>query len=614
MDYRYIGKYLPYMESKLRNMLKNIYIYTKDYILEYEEFSCVVNFEIKEHILAFKSFSNNKEDILKIRLKKTPNEIIITKTHVFICYDNTLKIFYHNGELVKSFKGDEIFSKNKIFLIKSNAPCIITESGQSIFVKYRIDIINFTNKGEIMYCEKTDFNIKKNKVFKEFDEKINIVSKSNNKENTINDVSYNRINNNNNNNISKIDTGNNNISKIDNNNLNETNTGNNNISKIDNNNISKRNTGNNNISKIDNNNLNETNTGNNNISKIDNNNISKIDNNNISKTNTGNNNLNETNSNNILNENVEKIDSSYHFGPFLNYIYNYLIVESLSVKKIYNKESQWILQINDIYVYKKTALIANINYAENFYIYEIDFEKNLILKCSATILLCDDSIFILYKDFIIKKYIGRGYFKILTYRFVVHNYLKECSYYDLVLTLSLFIDIKIFYSDKIEDFLFKLILFKIPIERFIEIIKKNECCKHKLDFSDVFSESSNSNLKLSTILCRIYRQVDDNGKALLDKYLNIKTLHADDLYYLIIYKLDYIDYFIKKCIEQKRLFYLKELIPFFKKIKKVKQLKLLFLKNNLLIFHYKYFDHLCLLENEEILAEKYKYLLDHASD
>lgn len=62
--------------------------------------------------------------------------------------------------------------------------------------------------------------------------------------------------------------------------------------------------------------------------------------------------------------------------------------------------------------------------------------------------------------------------------------------------------------------------------------------------------------------------------------------------------------FVKMCVEQGRLFYLDELIGFYKKTDRLEELRRVYLDNGVLIFNYKGFEDLVKIEKEEMLAQK----------
>ena len=79
-----------------------------------------------------------------------------------------------------------------------------------------------------------------------------------------------------------------------------------------------------------------------------------------------------------------------------------------------------------------------------------------------------------------------------------------------------------------------------------------------------------------------------------------KTLNADQLFYVIIYKPELVETFISLCKLQKRLFYLLDLKEFYIKTGREEECRKLFLRNGLLLFEYKGLENLYKIEHLEI--------------
>lgn len=264
----------------------------------------------------------------------------------------------------------------------------------------------------------------------------------------------------------------------------------------------------------------------------------------------------------------------------------YLIIESFKDLKRYDFASDPIFEMEDIMAYENGTIIQNTRCCAHLYLEEPN-ESPVMHPCF--VVLCTNEIFVIFKNYVIRKGINKEYLKIGADEFVIHNYLERESFYELILVLSLFSNIRIDFPEKIEGFLCKLIHCNIKVEPFLERIFSNYNLKS--DISD-------------HIICRAYRRVDDKAKAMLDTYIEITKLSADALYYIIIYKLEYIDYFVKLCIKEKRLFYLRELVPFFDKINKLKELRVCLLRNQLFILDYRGFEKIIEMEKMEIDSQE----------
>lgn len=262
-----------------------------------------------------------------------------------------------------------------------------------------------------------------------------------------------------------------------------------------------------------------------------------------------------------------------------------LVISSMTGCINYDQNLECIDIIGSNYIYSNT-IIDNVICACNFQI-------NLNIESTDTtcfVLLNENCIFLIYKDIVIKKNISKSYYKIDIAEFNVHNYVESESFYDMILCLSIFVpDIKISNAIKIEDMLSKLFIINKHVEKFL------------INIYDSYLD--NSDLR-DNILCRVYRRIDDYGKCFLDKYLDFKVLTSDNLCLVIIYKLDLIDHFIKLCIEEKRLFYLADLVSFYEKIERSEEFKLALLKNGLFIYNYDGLEDIIGLEKIEIESQR----------
>lgn len=298
-----------------------------------------------------------------------------------------------------------------------------------------------------------------------------------------------------------------------------------------------------------------------------------------------------------------------------------LIIQSMSRKVLYDCTEEPIVEFDGITVYRNTTSIDNIvacssiklemlRSADGINSTTLAHNKHSPGSCGTQdkgasgtgvfldciIVLCKDCVFVIYDDIVVRKQVDHALTHIIPERFAVHNYVHEVSIYDCVLMLSCFRYIRLFKSEGIESFLVGLMnssrVDKELYEKFIDVLRVNE----------------GPAIQCNTILCRVYRQVDDRLKGVLDHFIGVDTLGSDDLYYLVIYKPDLTERFVQMCKKERRLFYLDDLRLFFEKTNRVDELKRIFLRNGILIFEYCGLEKLIETERTEINAQKACFL------
>lgn len=288
-----------------------------------------------------------------------------------------------------------------------------------------------------------------------------------------------------------------------------------------------------------------------------------------------------------------------------------LIVQSMNRKALYNSTEEPIANFGEIAVYSSTANIDNIIACSNIKLETLcplNDANPVALKASSKsaneagvlldciIVLCKNCVFVMYDDLVVRKQLESPLTHIIPERFVAHNYVQEVSIYDCILTLNCFRTVRLFKSEGVENFLVGLMnsgnVDKRLYESFIDGLRANE----------------SPAVPYNTILCRVYRQVDDKMKGDLDRFITIDRLSADELYYLIIYKPDLTERFVQLCKKEKRLFYLDDLRLFFEKTSRADELKKIFLRNGVLIFEYDGLSRLIGIERNEINAQKACFL------
>lgn len=322
-----------------------------------------------------------------------------------------------------------------------------------------------------------------------------------------------------------------------------------------------------------------------NTTSIDNNNsIDKdIVNNNNSIDNDIAKNTNSINSNSISNNN--------------NLSDKHLMEIRLHSNKIFNFDGEIITKFREYTIFKKTAKITNFIACSTFKLLKIN--DNSFSDC--TIVLCTDFLFVIFDDIIIRKELSKKFSHIIHQKFIIHNYLERESFYDCILLINCIKSTELHKSDQIEQFIISLFALNIEKDFIREFIKS---------FMANFSDSLNieNRIYYKTILCRIYRQVDDPSKQFLDEFIDFRSLNADQMFLIIIYKPDLTDQFIALCKFEERLFYLEDLRDFYIKTERIDECKGLFLKNGMLLFEYKGLEKLYEIEKQQIKAQRLSFV------
>lgn len=324
-----------------------------------------------------------------------------------------------------------------------------------------------------------------------------------------------------------------------------------------------------------------------------------------------------------------------------------LAIVSFKGQKIFDTEDRPIFEMEDISVFEGSAIIRNVvcaSHARVKCIADGSADSACDGPSNAYFALCPDAVFLVLKNFVARKALGTSYEKIIARRFVVHNFLKEESFYELLIALAQFTGIALFYGDKIEQFLCRLILHKRGVDKLI--YRLNALDRDALSANIGLAESASASAAcrsaafifqdmpgnpfdritggmpgpqsprypLSRVLCRAYRRVDDRGKCVLEPFIDAAALGADDLYYIIIYKPHLLDYFIKRCIGEHRLFYLQELVSFYAKVGREEEMREALLENGLLIAGYRGLEKMLAMERMEVEAQKMEHYFQPESE
>jgi hypothetical protein len=275
---------------------------------------------------------------------------------------------------------------------------------------------------------------------------------------------------------------------------------------------------------------------------------------------------------------------------------NYLVIENCKKKVEYNRESNLLFAFQGYKVYNKMAKIMDVISCSSMLVEVFNSEeKEEKTFSTCAIILCKAALFLIFDDIIVEKSLDKEFVKIIPERAVVHNYAEENSFYDCLLVLACFKEIKLYKMKDVEDLMVALINSDQNRDFVKKLIKSLEM------------STGENQIRLNTILCRVYRQIDDTSKEFLDQFIDIDKLDADTMFYIIIYKPDYTERFIKLCKAQERLFYLEDLRSFFEKTDRVDECRQLFLENGILMFEYKGLEKFNRIEKMQIESQRMRF-------
>lgn len=291
--------------------------------------------------------------------------------------------------------------------------------------------------------------------------------------------------------------------------------------------------------------------------------------------------------------------------------------------RMYNRKIAPIIDLDSLFVYKKHCLIQKVSF--------FDTDKRFHLAVT------EDSIFLIFRDIIVcrpKKNVIGANLKKMRY-FTADKNLEEEDLSDMFFILGLFFDwdikmeknhifIRLFLTDspkyiklsQIENVLIQLLLMNYHkfVEPFLNDIfsfrfedknieDKNSTNQNNKKTQTIPLEDTNSQNTLievskqskptqnvsfnihngiETLYCNIYRRLDDNNRKYLCKF-NIQIQDVKNLYKIILHSPDLLPRFIDLAINQKREYFITELISFYKKQNfktHLEQIKRLLLINN----------------------------------
>lgn len=286
-------------------------------------------------------------------------------------------------------------------------------------------------------------------------------------------------------------------------------------------------------------------------------------------------------------DSLNKVDEKRH-----------LMINAYGVTYEYDEDGEILFDFEEYQILHRKARITDVVKVKSINLEFINSnpEKE---NSECILVLTKKYFFVIIKDFVVKQILKSEFIDIIPERLIIHDYIHECSFYSCFLALSCFVNIKLYKMAEIEEFLRTLINTgqdKELVKRFISCLTANK------------ESTKNEPINLQKIICRVYRQVDDDSKIFLDQYIDMESLDADSMYYIIIYKPMYVPKFIRMCKEQKRLFYLEELRGFYEKTDRIEECKRLFLENGLLIFDYEGVELLNELEKKQIESQRQCFL------
>ncbi|KAM0681655.1 hypothetical protein GINT2_000169 [Glugoides intestinalis] len=277
---------------------------------------------------------------------------------------------------------------------------------------------------------------------------------------------------------------------------------------------------------------------------------------------------------------------------------NCLVIENCKKKVEYNHEGDILFSLQGYKVYNKMAKIMEVISCSSMELEVFNSEgRGEITFRTCAIILSKAALFLIFDDIIVEKSLDKEFVKIVPERAVVHNYVKEGSFYDCLILLACFKEIKLYEMKEVEEFMVALINSDQKREFVEKLIKSLEMSTRR------------SQGEFYTILCRVYRQTDDNNREFLEQFIDIDKLDADTMFYIIIYKPDYTEKFIRLCKAQERLFYLEDLRSFFEKTDRVDECRQLFLENGILMFEYKGLEKFNRIEKMQIESQRMRYKL-----
>lgn len=278
-----------------------------------------------------------------------------------------------------------------------------------------------------------------------------------------------------------------------------------------------------------------------------------------------------------------------------------LVIESMKNKKAYDKDGECILEFQDYKIFKNTAIISDIISCASIKLEALPSScENLAIELptemiDCVIVVCKGYVFTIFGDIVVRKATNANLTKIIPDRFVIHNYLEEASVYDCILFINCFRTISLTKWDEIESFLSSLMNFNHKITtKFINGLKWNSLK------SEIFN--------FTTLMCKVFRLVDDISKAFIESWIDFSSLNADQMFYVVIYKPDLLEKFISLCKSERKLFYLPSLKDFYIKTGRAEICKKKLLEQGLLVFEYEGLEIFNEIENRQIESQRLECL------
>ncbi|AFN83358.1 hypothetical protein EROM_071070 [Encephalitozoon romaleae SJ-2008] len=245
-------------------------------------------------------------------------------------------------------------------------------------------------------------------------------------------------------------------------------------------------------------------------------------------------------------------------------------------KKLYKRNGEVILQIQDIFV-RKCVEISN----------PMRVWSKAMGDGMVVIVVTSGIVYMEYGGYVSSKPCCKGIYGMDGCRLLGLSSWTDIS--DLYLTLRLFTDIQVDLRalERIEEYLFKLFVFTSKGEWMVKWLLKSGMDKEK-----------------EMILCRLYRKVDDKGKRKLNPWME-RIISLDALKLVIIYFPEEMERYIRMCIEEKREYEIEEIIEHYRGSEMIERICQILLRNNCL-----YLFSLCMPEyvgkfGDVALVEKY---------